>query len=418
MKYGCIGEHLSHSFSKEIHALIAEYGYEICEIPREKLDAFMKKKDFRAINVTIPYKEAVIPYLDTISGEAAKIGAVNTIVNRDGKLYGYNTDFFGMTALIKKCGIELENKKVAVLGSGGTSRTAFTVSESLGAEKTLRVSRTAKDGAIDYETLYRDHGDTEIIINTTPCGMYPKFGSPAADISKFPYLTGVIDAVYNPLRTELIIEARKRGVKSAGGLYMLVAQGVRASEIFLDKTYEHGICEKTYRKILSDKENIILTGMPASGKSTVGKIIAEKLGRKFFDTDEIIENETGIKISDIFAKYGEKHFRDIENKIIKDKILPLSSAVVATGGGVPLREENIDALRQNGRIYFIDRPLEFLVPTCDRPLASSKEQIEKRYYERYDIYRRTCDVTIDADGDADYVANKIIGDFQNENIHY
>lgn len=417
MNYGCIGEHLSHSFSKEIHALIADYEYDICEIPREKLDCFMKNKDFKAINVTIPYKEAVIPYLDVISDEAAKIGAVNTIVNRDGKLYGYNTDFFGMTALIKKCGIDFNGKKVAVLGSGGTSRTASAVSDSLGANTTLRVSRTAKDGAIDYEALYRDHGDTEIIINTTPCGMYPKFGSPAADISRLPRLTGTIDAVYNPLRTELIIEAKKRGIKSAGGLYMLVAQGVRASEIFSGKTYGDDICNKTYNKILSGKENIVLTGMPASGKSTVGKIIAEKLGRKFLDTDEMIEAETGMKISNIFAKYSEAYFRNLESKIIKENVMPLSSSVIATGGGVPLRTENTDALRQNGRIYFIDRPLEFLIPTSDRPLASTKEQIEKRYRERYDIYRTSCDKVIAADGNANCVSNKIIGDFLDENIH-
>lgn len=410
MKYGCIGEKLSHSFSREIHSLLADYPYELCEVARDELDAFMKKADFCAINVTIPYKEAVIPYLDQIDEHAKLIGAVNTVVKRGGRLYGFNTDFYGMLSLFEHAGIEPKGKKALVLGSGGTAKTARTVLSYLGAGQIITVGRVARDGIIDYEKAEKEHRDAEIIVNTTPLGMYPNVDACPIDLSLFGSLEGVIDAIYNPLRTRLILEAKKRGIKAEGGLYMLVAQGVRASEIFLDTTYPLGTVEKIYKKILLDKENIVLIGMPSSGKSTVGGLLKEKIGRELLDTDELIKREQGCDIPRIFSELGEGGFRNIECRIVNNCSL-LSGKILATGGGVVLNPMNIEHLKQNGKIYFIDRPLELLVPTEDRPLASDRAAIEKRFLERYDLYLSSSDKRIVADKDASLVAEEIIKDF-------
>ncbi len=408
MKYGCIGEHLGHSFSKEIHNALAPYEYEICEVERTSLNSFMEKHDFLAINVTIPYKEMVIPHLYYVSDTAREIGAVNTIVNRDGKLYGYNTDHYGMNALICRMGLDLSGKKVAVLGSGGTSKTACAVAKDLKASEIIKVSRSAKNDACTYEELYEKHSDTEIIINTTPCGMFPNPHEMPIDLDRLPYVTGVVDAVYNPLRTLLVSEARKRGICAEGGLYMLVAQAVRASEIFLDTTYSKEDIERVYKKVISEKENIVLCGMPGGGKSTVGSLLAKELGRPFLDTDSLIVKHAEKEISDIFALEGEAAFRDIEEKVIKDDVLSISGAVIATGGGAVLRENNVRALKQNGKLFFLDRPLKDLIPTDDRPLASTVEAIKKRYDERYELYNNVSDIRIDCDRTPSEIADEII----------
>ena len=410
MKYGLIGEKLGHSFSKEVHSMLSDYEYEICEIPKDGLDSFMKEADFKAINVTIPYKESVIPYLSYISDEAKKIGSVNTIVNRGGKLYGYNTDFFGMVSLINKMRLSIKGKKTVILGTGGTSKTAFAVVESLGAEPIITVSRTKKDGAIDYEELMKDHLDAEIIINTTPVGMYPDNFSSPVDISPFTKLEGVIDAIYNPLRTSLVIDALERGIKAEGGLYMLVAQAVYASEIFLDTKYPTEKLDKIYKKIKRKKENIVLIGMPASGKSTVATLLSKDLSRTVLDTDRMIEKSRQKSISDIFESDGEKAFRDYETYEIANASLQ-NNTIIATGGGAILRSENVKMLKQNGVLFFIDRPYEKLVPTSDRPLASDLDAIKKRYEERYDVYLKTADARIDADDQPVNVAKKITGVF-------
>ena len=410
MKYGCIGEHLKHSFSKEIHNSLADYEYKLCEIPKDKLDSFMDKRDFLAINVTIPYKEAVIPHLHFIDEFAREIGAVNTVVNRDGRLYGYNTDFYGMSALFSHVGIDAKNKKVIILGTGGTSKTAYATARSLGAAEVIKVSRTKKGDAIDYNELYEVHADADIVINTTPSGMFPNIFDAPVDISRLPRLSGVIDAVYNPLRTPLISAALERGIRAEGGLYMLVAQAVRASEIFIDTKYRGEVLESVYEKIKAVKENIVLIGMPASGKSTVGKLLAQRLDRKFIDTDKLIVERSKKSIPEIFAECGERGFRDVESEVIKE-VASSTSAVISTGGGAILRGENITALKENGRVYFIDRPLEKLMPTNDRPLSSDRASIEKRYSERYHIYTECADKRIDADCTPNMVSDRILEDF-------
>lgn len=411
MKYGCIGEHLSHSFSKEIHAELADYDYEIRELPRTELDAFMRKADFAAINVTIPYKEAVLPYLSEISEHAREIGAVNTVVNRGGKLCGYNTDFYGMREMILRLGVSLENKKVAVLGSGGTSKTAAVVAHSLGAAEIVKVSRTPRADFVSYDELYSKHADVSFLINCTPVGMFPKPHASPIDISRLPTLLGVADAVYNPLKTELYMDAVEAGISATCGLFMLAHQALVASEIFLGVKYADGVSERVYRKIRRSKENIVLIGMPSSGKSTVGKLLSESLGRELIDSDRLIEERYGEKISDIFEKYGEEYFRRAEADVI-DELSDKTGIIIATGGGAILKQENVRALRRNGVIYFLDRSPEKLIPTDDRPLASSAEAIYKRYNERYAKYSGSADVRIDGDGTPSEVAAAVSEDFQ------
>lgn len=397
MQYGCIGEHLIHSFSKEIHGQLQDYLYELKELPMGALEVFMQERDFKAINVTMPYKQDVIPFLAEVEPTAAAIGAVNTIVNRSGLLYGYNTDFGGMHDLIKRTGIDLQGKKVLILGTGGTSNTAMAVAKHMGAASVWKVSRTAKPGVLTYESAVAEHLDAQVLINTTPRGMFSRQSGMPIDPALFVDLCGAVDVVYNPLRTEFVLKARHMGVPAAGGLYMLVRQAVLASEIFLGIRYPDTITEEVYRKIKANKENIVLTGMPGSGKTTVGKRLAEDMGRPYLDVDELIEEKTGEKPGQIILSQGEAVFRDVETEVIRE-LSTTNGNIIATGGGAILRKENIDLLRMNGKIHFLDRPVKQLIPTQDRPLSSSKEAILRRYQERYGIYTDTADIVIENSG--------------------
>ena len=411
MEYGLIGEKLGHSFSKDIHNKIGDYDYRLVELAPHEVPAFLAEADFKAINVTIPYKTAVIPYLHRISPKAEAIGAVNTVVRRSGKLFGYNTDYLGLQSLLLRItgGIPLTGK-VLILGTGGTSLTAKAVVKDMGATP-VAVSRSGKDGAVAYEEALRDHLDASFLINTTPVGMYPHDGGMAVDPALFPHLQGVADAVYNPIRTPFVRRAKALGVPAEGGLYMLVAQAVAAYGFFFDAEVDGTLTDRIYREVASEKENIVLIGMPASGKSTVGKALAQRLGRPFFDSDEEIVKEVGMPIPSYFETCGEAAFRNLEGGVIARLSSGLSGAVIATGGGAVLREENVDKLRANGRLFWLDRSLDNLMPTVDRPLSSDREALTKRYEERYPIYRSACDVRIDGDGTVDDVAEALLRAF-------
>lgn len=406
MKYGLIGEKLGHSFSKEIHEKLGRYEYELKELRPDELESFIKAADFEGINVTIPYKEDVIPYLDELSDLAAKAGAVNTIVNKDGRLTGYNTDIGGMKLLFERLGVDMKGRTVLIAGSGGTSKTALTLAEEFGAEKAVRVSRSGREEAVTYEKAYSDYKDADILINTTPLGMYPDVDGAAFDIDEFEHIEGVIDAVYNPLRSALVRTARDRGIPAEGGLYMLVAQAMLAAGKFTGDPVSADETDRIYEEILRDKSNLVLIGMPGSGKTSYGSIISEKHGREIIETDDEVVKAAGMEISDIFEKYGEKYFRDLESEVIKKASLE-GSKIISTGGGAILRKENVDALSMNGTLIFLNRPLEEIMPTEDRPLANDREKIKELYTERLPIYMAAADSVVDLSGWNESDADKI-----------
>ena len=430
MQYGLIGYPLKHSFSKEIHSLISNYNYEIHELKDDEFDIFMNKRDFQCINVTIPYKQKVIPYLDMIDEDAKNINAVNTIVNRNGKLIGYNTDILGVLATFLHFDINIKNTNVLILGTGATSNTVHYAIKKCKAKNIYKAYR--KNSKIKGDVLYNNleelYDNINIIVNTTSNGMYPHADdSLLIDLNKFNNIEYVLDVVYNPLKTKLLIESEKFKKKSVSGLYMLVAQAYFASQLFFnnnfgkdnnlieqfldlsnDKTkFIISECDKIYNKCLSNKINIVLTGMPTCGKTTLGKMISKRYGYEFIDTDSLIETKINCKISNFINEYGEEKFRDIESDVIKE-VSTKNHLVISTGGGSILKDENITNLKSNGIVFFINRSLENLKPSSDRPHTSDIESLTKKFNERLPLYKSTCDYEINGDTDFDVRINDII----------
>lgn len=403
--YGLIGEKLEHSFSKEIHEQLADYEYNLIELSKEEFPQFMTEKSFSGINVTIPYKEAVIPYLDEIDENAEAIGAVNTIVNRGGKLHGYNTDFDGLLYLLEANNIELKNKTVMILGTGGTCKTITAVCSYLGVKNVYKVSR---GGGIYFnyeqaETLE----DVQVIFNASPRGMYPNNYEKPFNTSFLPDLEAIVDVIYNPLNTSLVLCGLAQGVKAVGGLEMLVAQAKKAAEIFTGQTIDEAKNAEIYLKLCKKMQNIVLIGMPDCGKSTFGRQVAENLNLPFVDIDEEIVKKAGKSIPLIFQEEGEDRFRKLEKETVAD-FAARHGQVIAPGGGVVKDFSNIQRLQQNGILIFIDRPLEKLTADESRPLSKDKNAIEKLYSERYHIYDRYCDYKIENNGTAEETLAKIM----------
>ena len=406
MQYGLIGEKLGHSHSPRIHSALFGYAYTLRELRPEELPAFLEAREFRGLNVTIPYKQAVIPFCGTLSGTARRIGSVNTlVVQPDGSLYGDNTDHYGMCCAIRRAGIDLRGRHVLVLGSGGTSLTAQAAAEDLGAARVTVVSRK---GPVDYETVYglRDAG---AIINTTPVGMFPCSGESPLDLSRFPHLTGVMDVVYNPLRTALLLQAAALGIPHSGGLAMLVAQAARAGELFTGRPVSQETWEEVYRETAAALTNIVLVGMPGSGKSTVGRAVARALGRTFYDADAVIEERAGKPITRIFAEEGEAAFRDLEHAVLTD-LGRQSGVVIATGGGAVCSARNLPPLWENGRVYWLRRPVEAL-PTEGRPLSTSRERLRAMEREREPFYRSASQAEVDNSGGLERTVETILQEF-------
>ena len=402
LKCGLLGQKLGHSYSPAIHGMLADYDYQLFEREPEQLEDFLKNGPWDGINVTIPYKKAVLPYCAELSDTARRIGSVNTIVRRpDGSLYGDNTDAYGFESLVRKSGIQVQGKKALVLGSGGASVTVVAVLKMLGAESVTVISRGGED---NYDNLPK-HADARIIANTTPVGMYPNNGQAAVDLAQFPQCEGVLDVVYNPARTALLLQAEKLGIPCAGGLYMLVAQAKRSSELFTGRSIPDSEIGRIEKLLSGQMKNIVLVGMPSSGKSTLAAALGERLGRPVYEADALIEQEAGMDIPAIFAQYGEGHFRALETEVLS-RLGKLSGAVISTGGGCVTREENYDLLHQNGTILWLQRGTEKLDKT-GRPL-SLKNDLNEMYQKREPMYRRFADAAVDNNGSVEAALEQIL----------
>lgn len=402
LKCGLFGEKLGHSYSPQIHSMLADYEYKLFEKSPEELEDFLKSGEFDGLNVTIPYKKSVMPYCAELSPTAAQIGSVNTIVRRsDGSLYGDNTDAFGFENLIVHNGIEVKGKKALVLGTGGASVTAQAVLKNLGASEVVVISRKGED---NYENIAK-HADAEIIANTTPVGMYPNNGKAAVDLAQFPKLSGVLDVVYNPARTALLLQAEKLGIPCAGGLYMLVSQAKRSCELFTGKSIPDSEIDRIERVLSHQMQNIVIIGMPGSGKTAVSTMLAERLGRKIFDTDTIVSEKAGMTIPEIFAAQGEAGFRKLETEATAE-VGKLSGNIISTGGGVVTVADNYELLHQNGVIVWIERDTNKLARD-GRPISLSSD-LNELYAARLPLYERFADIKADNNGDINDTVNAIM----------
>lgn len=403
-----IAEHLGHSCSRELHAHFGDYKYEYKELALEELGDFMENGDWEGLNVTIPYKTEVMKYLDEISPEAQAIGSVNTVVRRDEKKIGYNTDYYGFFAASNKAGILFGGRKVVILGTGGTSKTAQKVAADCGAAEIVVVSR---EGENNYENISR-HADADILVNTTPVGMYPKVGEKPISLSVFRNLTGVIDVIYNPLYTNLILEAQAAGIKCIGGLYMLTVQAAMASAFFTGVKPDRDAINGAYASLLRSRRNIVLVGMPGSGKSTIAAALGERLGRPVLDTDEVIVREAGMSIPEIFERHGERYFRVLESRAL-EKCGAEHGVIISCGGGAVLDKSNLPLLIRGGRIYFVLRALDQLARD-GRPLSENADLAEM-YRARLPHYLAFSDYSIENNATIDDAVDRILEDF-NENF--
>ena len=391
MVCGLLGGKLGHSYSPQIHSQLGKYEYRLFEKKPEELADFLKNGDFAGLNVTIPYKKDVIPYCASLSPVAKRLGAVNTIVRQpDGSLIGHNTDYYGFFSMVKRTGLSVEGKKALVLGSGGASNTVCAVLEELGA-KVIVISRKGEN---NYSNLHL-HSDAALIVNTTPVGMYPKVGEAALELEGFPKLKGVLDVIYNPARTKLLLDAEKRGLVTENGLWMLAAQAKEASEWFTGKKIPDDVIADIHRKLRRQMENIVLIGMPGCGKSSIGKALAKELGKTFVDADYEITQAAGCDIPTIFAAEGEAGFRRWETSVLAE-LGKRSGLVIATGGGCVTRSENYPLLHQNSNMIWIQRDLEQL-PVDGRPL-SQQSKLGDMYAKRKPMYEAFADSAVNNNG--------------------
>ena len=388
MRYGLIGEKLGHSFSKDIHERIADYTFDLIPLSKEEFKTFMEKKEFTALNVTIPYKKDVIPYLDEMDEHAKAIGAVNTIVNENGRLKGYNTDFTGFLYMVKKHNVHMEGKKVLIIGNGGASAAIQAVVQHEQAGSMVIVDVVPGNGAISYDEMFSSHLDAEIIINTSPIGMYPRIGNAPIDISMFHKCEAVMDVIYNPILTRLCFEAQEMDIKRVNGLEMLIAQAKQSVEFFLDKSIDDQIIDDIYQDMLRERCNIVLIGMPSAGKTTIGKMLEDRMQKEFIDLDDVIIEKAGKSIPEIFEESGEAGFRAIETEAAIE-VSKLNNKIIATGGGTIKHKVNMDYLRQNGITIFIELDVDKLISSDpNRPLSKSSDALAKMHAERLPLYQK------------------------------
>lgn len=389
--YRLLGKNVSHSYSQDVYKHLG-HDYKIMDLKEEKFDKFIQEKNFKGLNITMPYKKRVIKFLDNIDEIAQKLGVINTVINKDGRLFGFNNDYYGLKYLINKNQIQVSGKKILVLGSGATADTAEAVLKDLKAHTITKVSRKKKKNVLTYDEISRAHS-YDVIINTTPVGMYPNSNETPLDLNLFTKLEAVIDVIYNPLKTKLIIQAEKLQIPAVGGLEMLVAQAVQSARLFFNETIEDYRIDEIYKKIKLEKINLVLIGMPTSGKTTIGKLLAKQLNKTFLDIDDIIVTQENKTINQIFQEEGEPFFRSLESKVISN-LSNKANCVIASGGGSILKTENIARLKQNGILIFIDRKLDLLITDKSRPLSANYKDLKKLYKKRYQIYTDVSDLRV------------------------
>lgn len=411
MRYGLIGKELGHSFSPAIHEQLASYTYELIPLNENAFHQFMKQRAFTGINVTIPYKIAVMPYLDDIDDKAQKIGAVNTIRNHDGRLSGTNTDYDGFRYTLKHHQIDVRGKKVLVLGDGGAAQAIKAVLRDEGCRYIISTRRSPSPTTITYAAAKQRHSDTQIIINTTPCGMYPHNDECPCDLADFPACEAVVDIIYNPLHTRLCQQAKKRGIPFAGGLEMLIGQAKSAVEFFTRQTIDDRRIDELYQQLMRAKRNIVLIGMPACGKTTIGRLLSEACHKSFIDLDEAIEAQSNRSIPAIINEDGEAAFREIESRVCAE-IAKQQNLVIATGGGIVIKPQNVEQLALNGWIVYLRRDLDQLAIGGKRPLSSSKEALVKLYQERKHLYESSADIIVDNNHDPASALKQILNAYQ------
>lgn len=408
MQYGLIGEKLSHSFSKDIHESLSSYTYELMEIQKASLSEFMRTKDFKGINVTIPYKETVIPFIDVLDPLAKQAHAVNTIVCKNQLLYGYNSDVDGFLYLLRKHCIPIDKLKIGILGNGGASKAVQIALQQLHVFSYVVITRKQESSCIDYVKLYEHHTDITCFINTTPVGMYPKVDEAAIDLTKFLKCSWVIDIVYNPIQTKLTYCAKRLGISYVNGLDMLVGQAKRAVELFVDEKIDDTLIDPLVNKIIFQQQNIVLIGMPSCGKSSIASLLAQKLNRKCIDVDEMIANQQQDSISSIFEKKGEQFFRELENKTCKE-LATTQQLIIASGGGCVLDSKNMEYLAYNGRFVFIQRDLDQLhYEDPSRPLSTDRSAIIKMWQQREPLYLKYADFTVENKQNIEMCVDEII----------
>lgn len=402
MEYGLIGEKLVHSFSPKIHKALANYNYSLCPLSKDAVAEFLRTKNFKGINVTIPYKQTVIEHLDELSNEAKRIGAVNTVKNKNGKLIGYNTDYFGFKYMLESVEMEVRDQVVAVLGTGGASKAVKAVLEDLGAKEIVFISRS---GECNYDYLH-NRKDVNIIVNSTPVGTYPNVEDCLVDLRVFSNLKGVADLVYNPSITELIYRAKQLGIKCVNGLSMLVAQAKKSAEIFLEKDIDDTVIKGITSSIERQTKNLVLVGMPGVGKTTIGKLIATKTGREFIDSDIAFTEKFNKTPATYILENGEKAFRDSEEEVLKG-LLKESGRVIATGGGAVIRDINVKRMKSNSTVVWLKGDIAKL-STTDRPLSSSVEKLAEMLKVRTPMYENASEYSFDVQDDPMPLAEEII----------
>lgn len=401
---GLIGHPLGHSYSKIIHEQFINKEYKLYDIDENKMIEVLSNKEIDKVNVTIPYKIKVINYLDELTDIAKKLNSVNCIKNKNGILIGHNSDYDGFLWMLKNNCINLNNKVVAILGSGGASKSVYHAAKSHNAKEIYIVSRNSDDNKVSYDDLKKLN--IQCLINTTPVGMYPNIDENIVDLNTLKNLEIVIDIVYNPFNTQLIVNAKEKGIKAIGGIEMLVAQAKSAIEFFDDIKIDDCKVNEVVNYIKSLKQNLVLIGMPSSGKTSIGKLISEKYDYKLIDIDELIEDRINMKIKDYFSLFGEDSFRKIESDIIKE-IQKVTHHVISCGGGVIKNSENMKFLRKNGLIIMIDRDIDKMVISNERPLSKNINDLKKLYIERYDLYKKYSDITFENNDSIENLLEKI-----------